>query len=76
MTHRPNAGKKLVEPGGFSPATENKPLTSIDPDFPIKNGTILAPKCNQECNHDSADANASRIGEQFPLDSDEPCASS
>ena len=49
----------MAERGGFSPATENKPLTSIDPNFSIKNGTISAPKCNQECNHDSADANAS-----------------
>ena len=49
----------MAERVGLSPATENKRLTSIDPDFSIKNGTVLAPKCNQECNHDSADTNAS-----------------
>ena len=40
----------VVEPMGDSAASESKRLTSIDPNFPIKNGTILAPKCNQECN--------------------------
>jgi hypothetical protein len=43
--------RNLAERGGFCPATENKPLTSIDPDFSIKNGAILEQKCNQECNH-------------------------
>jgi hypothetical protein len=44
----------MAERGGFSPTTQNKPLTSIDPDFSIKNGSILAPKCNHECNQAGA----------------------
>jgi len=46
----------LVEPMGDPAASESKRLTSIDPDFSIKNGTIFDPKCNRKCNHDSADA--------------------
>ena len=40
----------MAERGGFSFATGNKPLTSIDLDFSIKNGTIFDRNCNQKCN--------------------------
>ena len=43
----------MAERGGFFRTTENKPLTSIDPDFSIKNGTIFDPKCNRKCNQPS-----------------------
>jgi hypothetical protein len=53
-----NANDWLAERGGFCPATENKPLASIDPDFAIKNDGISAPKCNHECNHIGCDYSA------------------
>lgn len=53
---------QVAERGGFSPATENKPLTSIDPDFSIKNETIFDPKCNRKCNQPSGTIARDRIG--------------
>lgn len=54
----------LVEPMGDFAASENKTLTSIDPDFSSKNGTIFDPKCNQKCNQQGATIARNRCGWQ------------